>query len=1020
MDIDNTNAYLFTFADSTTKNNFSVQLLHHWLRISLLFFKNYPPSSSFSRRKPTTVDFVIPNVWRHQSPSILCTTVDLVIHNIWRHQPPSIMYTTVDLVIHNVWRHHPPPVMCTTVDLVTHNVWRHQPPRNIVTVQASLFDHEKRSMTTRNTRSKSNKKGKSQDTDMAFDNPQNQSGPVQSGSGFETFNKSAASPRHAAPPPPSSGSHDQEHKNSHSSEEIPYGVRSSGSTQNLINPLDSIILNDSFESKVTSKGLPVPAINKQAINKWLYDTGVYLSNLQADSNSSLPTPPPTVSVMAWLQFKKKLPLLDNLTPRQRDPIVRRMVKILDTNVQTVNTCVTDTSSFLEGVKALISKLDDKLAEYEYSIRQGEAALAEEVTLDQQARMDEDLRQSEATVALRKLHEVFVDQITSIISVLESIWLPGATAARETLVFRQDNSQPPMANPPPPSVRRHSLPPHQSELDPQAAAQAAAGPSRTSRVKQESPSTKPATTTVAIPDDPLLWNLASIRDMTRKQRGLKFQNSPVEWINRRYPSHDLILQLSTDRDYWPEGWSSFIPEVFDRDRAVRAIISRLGGVQLYREFMQQDRDEIAFCEEALPAEFDLKEGEVGATVNWTLTGWHEKFLDGEIQERIVSWPIHVKDGRITINNHGPAGGGHTIRSATFSTVDTPKFLWDLVNIRAFPIDDAWCQLEIAPHRRGDHLRNEAMVFMGSISKHARSIFHALDFPRGVETYYRGGDSRYSGPPIYFSISMPRVQDRWGTVITQRGEFRIAFRDPLSRDRYLALKTEVPLTLTEVAGLGKVDTITKQWDEELGPYPIKWLWFQRDSSIHQIRGYLDRTFGKDSYQGVRRNQPRRAVFYVIGFLSERSRQAFARTVHKLSAPPSLYPMDGDLQVVELAYKIPMGYCFRCFHPDFKHQAKGHVAKHCTFPVCNVCKHHTHLEAQCGYVARQGQVVHRSVQDRLVLDEQPRTSVEDAASVADSVYSTTSVARRGIGPSLFTQSNKPAGRKRKQRAISPGSVG
>ena len=91
-------------------------------------------------------------------------------------------------------------------------------------------------------------------------------------------------------------------------------------------------------------------MNKQAINKWLYDTGLYLSQLQADENSSLPTPPPTISVTAWAQLKKKLPLLDNMTSRQRDPIVRRMVKILDSNVQTATTCVTDISAFREGVQ----------------------------------------------------------------------------------------------------------------------------------------------------------------------------------------------------------------------------------------------------------------------------------------------------------------------------------------------------------------------------------------------------------------------------------------------------------------------------------------------------------------------------------------------------------------------------------------------------------------------------------------------------------------------------------------------
>lgn len=348
-------------------------------------------------------------------------------------------------------------------------------------------------------------------------------------------------------------------------------------------------------------------------------------------------------------------------------------------------------------------------------------------------------------------------------------------------------------------------------------------------------------------------------------------------------------------------------------------------------------------------------------------------------------------------------------AHFSTTGLPTALASLETNRFFKVgigaQATWFELQRDNQHANDLLTVGHLVYTGRISRFARSKIKPTDFPINVER-------RLADADIRCTITLPHVLDRWGSSLTAKGVFRIAFRDPHSRDRYFNRGERIPLLLTDVAGLGKIDLDEGVIEAELGPLRVKWMWFSQASALSDVKEYMRERFGENGFAGIRRTKPKTAVYYTVGFDSRSDLMAFTRAHHDRMAPSHLIPVSRNTQTVCMDYTTPRYACFKCYHPDFVDEAKTHKASECVTKVCRVCFHRDHDVTQCGFVERQERIIHREADDyRAVTPTAPRRSSETS-----SVRSNVSARSWRVGPRDQRTFRTP-GRPRQERKSSPG---
>ena len=175
-----------------------------------------------------------------------------------------------------------------------------------------------------------------------------------------------------------------------------------------------------------------------------------------------------------------------------------------------------------------------------------------------------------------------------------------------------------------------------------------------------------------------------------------------------------------------------------------------------------------------------------------------------------------------------------------------------------------------------------------------------------------------PPLELSTAGLTV------CICVSGQFFITFQSEDDVAKFSRSK-KTYLHLLGPAGLGEMDIITGELEEDLGDYMVKWLWFKSQSTTRAVRNVLRQSGTR--YMGIRRKQPQdRGVMYIIGFETPEDRLQFTMSMHRVKAAHTLFPYPSSAQRVEHNFNVPRGYCFKCYHPKYADRAR-HFSRDCT---------------------------------------------------------------------------------------------
>ena len=906
--------------------------------------------------------------------------------------------TTVDIHTHNVWGHQSPIyINSTTVDTITYNVWGHQPPVISKTNMANNRSSKKFKISREQSVRDYHRSHDATGYPLGFSAHSLTLGSSAVDSPFFPYGKGHQSP--------GSGTSFGGSATRLTPRKTP---PSRGVSQLGIQPVSPSIN--------TIQGISIPAINQKAISAWLASTSSTLNKcrIQYDAGNSIKTfneilpqlelSVPIIATTHWIKFQR------DIGPRLTESeFLISLIPFMERNVDLAAKSLSMIAMHLSDVRKDMDRIAGKIETLWSLMNPAEKRAEDTAMVDTNVEEEEEEEDaSRDPELLKKKHAFCTKQMQLHVKVhndldhlrgsLEDHWIQDGRGTLQTIRQRVANEKP--ATPGSETQRSHERgsPGARSVHHSRSPASISGSFRGKGQWKPEA----------VVEKDPLMWTLATVPSITEYQENPKgrhfIQTLPRSWHQKRYPGHIIEVMLANEQDQWPtelvDVWPTEPPKPED---AYDLALGAMPKLQDYEEYLKTDPNKVYYSEDYAAENYRHPEEVPMSTTNWRLSGWHGLLHADTVQQEIGKWPgIVIPGDHILIMKKGNDIGGTIIQIAQFAVEGMPIALWNLAKSRAFLMQGVWVQLDIMPHHRGDHLTNGHMVYTGIISKFARQTYQAIDFPMGAEDRLLKGYT-----PIECIISLPGLRDSWGIAINYAGTFQIAFRDPASRDAYFQLGARVPLTLTDIPNIGKIDALTREVEQKLGTYRVKWMWFEKTSGIHMIRQYMTETFGPAAFQGIRREKPNKACIYTIGFNSLSDLTTFTKKVHGRPAPERLHPLPSRIQRVVIVHDAPRGACYNCYHPDFAAKAKSHRADSCpNNHACRVCRHHEHTEQQCGYTRRTQRVLHRAVDDFIPVEPLVQYMRDDASQHSEMTAS--SWASQRVGQQT-----------RRRRTRVPGSV-
>ena len=478
----------------------------------------------------------------------------------------------------------------------------------------------------------------------------------------------------------------------------------------------------------------------------------------------------------------------------------------------------------------------------------------------------------------------------------------------------------------------------------------------------------------IPDDPKDWEWATTQLMSNLRLGrIQIESTQVPFHLRMHPYHQLDRGMQKSDGDAPtrdlrDPDTLLTYETYMETTNINSRNSATGrtGAKIYEQFLEVKSSPLVETLKGtqLDGEPDLPE------INWQLTGWSENYLDRQIITLVYSWPITLVNEDVTISTVGADRNGTTIKAANFTTAGFPIHLWQLAKIRSFQVEDSWFHLRVDKYRR-EQLSNDSalLVYRAQITRDTKEILKPLDMPGELEARLR----RHL--EVKCIISPPGAIHSWAHSICVSGQFFITFQSDDDITKFTQSKKNY-LELLGPAGLGEMDAITGEIEEDLGEYKVKWLWFKGQSTTRAVRKVLRQTGTR--YKGIRRSQPQgKGVIYTIGFDTPEDRLQFTMTTHRVKAAHTLFPYPSSVQTVEHYYKVPRGHCFKCYHPAHADRAR-HFSRDCPpGEFCTVCKEHTHTVEDCSHVPEIATITHRNPANRRRLIPTVNRALSDTGS-------------------------------------------